>query len=311
MLQWARSAQFIRRLDRDNFGTFQRRRAQSIALSAYLWSVFIVVVAVPLLIVDVTLIESFVRRLPQNESANNIGAWKPYASTGLVLFAAALAKSYETTKALLLQLGGNVRKVWRKIFPSKTKSSKLKHDKYVDALRKVKNAFKAIGSFVFGLNVRGRAKQEWKSFAVFCMDPEQSYKDYLESRRPQILSTCPRDYECQKHKECVHRLVCTDQKQCRDCKACNDDPEYDALANHGCKGHKDHIIESSVAASEGLVPAMDIRKLISTTCPGATTGSSITAGSSTINMLPHDSDAKYRRKRNPEGQEQAGSKEKE
>lgn len=148
---------------RDKFGTLQRRGAQAIALSAYLWSVFVVVVAIPLLIIDVILIELYVRRLPQSESANHIGAWAPYASTGLVLFAAALARSYETIKALLLQSGGNVRKIWRKIFPSKTKSSKLNHDKYVDALHKAKNVLKMTGSFVFRHDVRGGASREWTS----------------------------------------------------------------------------------------------------------------------------------------------------
>lgn len=250
-----------RRADRDKFGTFQRRGAQAIALSAYLWSVFVVVIAIPLLVIDVVLIELYVRQLPQSENANHIGAWAPYASTGLVLFAAALAKSYETIKALLLQSGGNVRKIWRKIFPSKTKSSKLKHDKYVDALHKAKNVFKITGSFVFRQDVRGGASREWTSFAKFCKDPEQSYDDYLESRKPQVLCTCPRDYECKKHKECVHRLVCADKTQCGDCKACTDDgADGDAWAEDECtcKGPKDHITEASVAATEGLTPVVDM-----------------------------------------------------
>ncbi|OBT98985.1 hypothetical protein VE01_02440 [Pseudogymnoascus verrucosus] len=250
------------RADRDKFGTFQRRGAQAIALSAYLWSVFVVVVAVPLLIIDVVLIELYVRRLPQSESADHIGAWAPYASTGLVLFAAALAKSYETIKALLLQSGGNLRKIWRKIFPSKTKSSKLKHDEYVDALHKAKNVLKITGSFVFRQDVRGGARREWTSFVKFCKDPEQSYDEFLESRKPQVLCTCPRDYECKKHKECVHRLVCTDRTQCGDCKACGDDGGADAGAwaedECTCKGLKDHITEASVAAAEGLTPVVDM-----------------------------------------------------
>lgn len=249
------------RPNRDKVGNFQRRGAQAIALLAYLWSVFIVVVAVPLLIIDVVLIELYVRRLPQGESANHIGAWAPYASTGLVLFAAALAKSYETIKALLLQSGGNVRKIWRKIFPSKTKSSKLKHDKYVDALHKAKNVFKNIGSVVFGHDVRGGMSREWTSFIKLCKDPELSYDDYLDSAKPQILCTCPRDYECKKHKECVHRLVCTDKTKCGDCKACSGPgTDDDAWTDHECtcKGHKDHIIVVSVAVSEGLVPAVDM-----------------------------------------------------
>ncbi|KFZ14504.1 hypothetical protein V501_03203 [Pseudogymnoascus sp. VKM F-4519 (FW-2642)] len=245
------------RADRDKFGTFQRRGAQAIALSAYLWSVFVVVVAVPLLIIDVVLIELYVRRLPQSESADHIGAWAPYASTGLVLFAAALAKSYETIKALLLQSGGNLRKIWRKIFPSKTKSSKLKHDKYVDALHKAKNVLKITGSFVFRQDVRGGARREWTSFVKFCKDPEQSYDDFLESRKPQVLCTCPRDYECKKHKECVHRLVCTDKSLCGDCRACSDDGAW-AEDECTCKGPKDHITEASVAAAEGLTPAVDM-----------------------------------------------------
>ncbi|OBT67337.1 hypothetical protein VE03_02631 [Pseudogymnoascus sp. 23342-1-I1] len=252
--------------DREKVGNFQRRGAQAIALSAYLWSVFVVVVAVPLLIIDVILIELYVRRLPQSESANHIGAWTPYASTGLVLFAAALAKSYETIKALILQSGGNVRKIWRKIFPSKTKSSKLKHDKYVDALHKAKNVFKNMGNFVFGHDVRGGMGREWTSFIKFCKDPEMSYDDYLDSSKPQVLCTCPRDYECKKHKECVHRLVCIDKTTCGDCKACSDaGADDDAWADNECtcNGPKDQITEVSVAVIEGLVPAVDMTQTYS------------------------------------------------
>lgn len=249
------------RSDREKFGSFQRRGAQLIALSAYLWSVFVVVIAVPLLIIDVILIELYVRQLPQSEDANHVGAWTPYASMALVLFAAALAKSHETIKAIILQSGGNVRKIWRKILPSKTKSSKLKHDKYLDALHKAKNVLKNIGGFVFRQDVRGGARREWASFVKFCKDPEQSYDDYLESRKPQLLCTCPEDYECNKHKECVHRLVCMDKTQCGDCKACGDPGADDGgWTDHECtcKGPKDHITEASVAASEGLVPVVDM-----------------------------------------------------
>ncbi|KFY49614.1 hypothetical protein V495_00510 [Pseudogymnoascus sp. VKM F-4514 (FW-929)] len=249
------------RSDRNKFGNFQRRGAQFIALSAYLWSVFVVLIAVPLLIIDVTLIELFVRRLPQSESADHIGAWTPYASTALVLFAAALAKSYETIKAVILQSGGNVLKIWRKIFPSKTKSSKLKHDKYVDAAHKAKNVFKGIGGFVFGLNVRERSNNEWKSFVKFWKDPEQSYEDFLESRKPKILCTCPQDYECKKHKECVHRVICTDKADCGDCRACTDAGDG-AWADYECTctGHKEHVTEASVAAAEGLLPTVDMKQ---------------------------------------------------
>ena len=115
--------------------------------------------------------------------------------------------------------------------------------------------------FIFRNDLRGGASREWASFVKFCKDPEQSYKDLLEYRKPQILCTCPQDHECKKHKECVHLVVCSDESQCGDCKACSDaGADNGAWADHECtcKGPKDHITEASVAASEGLVPVVDM-----------------------------------------------------
>ncbi|KFY17670.1 hypothetical protein V492_00478 [Pseudogymnoascus sp. VKM F-4246] len=241
------------RSDRDKCGTFQRRGAQAIALSAYLWSVFVVIIAVPLLLVDVTLIELYVRQLPQSESYSHVGAWTPYASTALVLIAAALAKSYDTLKAILEQSKGNVRIIWLKLFPGKTASSNLEHDEILHALHKVKNILKATGSFIFRHDIRGGASREWTSFYNFCANPEKSYDELVESRKIQVTCTCPQDYECEKHKECAHRVVCADEKQCKDCKACGD-YKKGAWTKHECtcKGPKDHITEASIADTEGI-----------------------------------------------------------
>lgn len=240
----------------DKFSTRRRVIAQGIALLAYLWSVFIVLVAIPLLVVGMGVAERYISFFPQSESANHIGSWGPYAGTALVLFAAAIAKSWETVKAVTFQTLGNMWKKFKQIIrPGKHEKQKLKHDKSKIAVRGLKRTFENIGNFLFGFDFRTHMVGEWKSFIEFCKDPESSYTHSLESKKEPFCS-CPKDYTCEKHKECIHLIVCADKTQCKNCDACNGKSH-----RHGCICGKIHVTEMTVAVSEGLVPTVDMAQI--------------------------------------------------
>lgn len=59
--------------------------AKAVAFSVYLGAVSIAIIALPLLLLNVTLIELYTRQLPQSETPKHVGAWSPYAVIGLAL----------------------------------------------------------------------------------------------------------------------------------------------------------------------------------------------------------------------------------
>lgn len=70
----------------------QRAASWFQALLVYLWAIFVTAICLPLLVIDVIASEIELAHVPQSESADHVGAWAPYAATGLVLFAAAVAR---------------------------------------------------------------------------------------------------------------------------------------------------------------------------------------------------------------------------
>ena len=70
----------------------QRSLAWFEALTVYLWALFVTLICAPLLVANVIASEIFLNQVPQSESATHIGAWAPWAATGLVLFAAGVAR---------------------------------------------------------------------------------------------------------------------------------------------------------------------------------------------------------------------------
>ena len=70
----------------------RKRIAKYVANLAYTWAVIATILSVLLFLVNITAMEVFLVYFPQSESANHIGAWTPWANTGLVLFAALLAR---------------------------------------------------------------------------------------------------------------------------------------------------------------------------------------------------------------------------
>ena len=78
----------ILRADSVSSTHLQRRVAKYTATLAYFWAVIATVLLVLLFLVDVIFMELILTYFPQSESIIHVGAWRPWANTGLVVFAA-------------------------------------------------------------------------------------------------------------------------------------------------------------------------------------------------------------------------------
>jgi hypothetical protein len=238
----------------NQIGALQRMIAQAIALTAYSWSVFIIVIAIPLLAVNITVLELYISELPQGESSIHIGAWSPWASTALVLFVAAFARSYDTIKAVLIQSGGNA---WRLltpkiVWPGNYKGPVIKHNAYVTAARRIKEVCMAVLDFIFGSLSPEGIKEEWTQLKGFWKDPEESYNEFYYPARELKMCTCPADYICELHQECSHHRICINKTECKD-KGC---PPCMSTSGHHeciCTGPKEHVVTLPVKVIEGLI----------------------------------------------------------
>ncbi|MCJ1313794.1 hypothetical protein MMC25_007474 [Agyrium rufum] len=82
----------------------KRRTAMIVASLSYAWALGIAVVCPILFVLNLVANELSVNSFPQNESARHIGAWSPYAATGLVLVAALIAKFHKSLEEQLIIL---------------------------------------------------------------------------------------------------------------------------------------------------------------------------------------------------------------
>ncbi|KAE9364768.1 hypothetical protein N431DRAFT_447923 [Stipitochalara longipes BDJ] len=82
---------------------WQTSIAKVIAFIAYFGAVVIAVISLPLLVLNVTLIELYIQRLPQSEKPRHVGAWSPYATIGLTLFSFFIAN---------VRLGHHLKRLW-------------------------------------------------------------------------------------------------------------------------------------------------------------------------------------------------------
>ena len=71
---------------------WQKRLAKYIAIIAYLWAVLSTVLSVVLFVFNVIAMELLLSYFPQSETAKHVGAWSPWAATGLILAAALISK---------------------------------------------------------------------------------------------------------------------------------------------------------------------------------------------------------------------------
>ena len=70
----------------------QKRIAKYAALVSYLWAIFASVLCIPMVLITIISMEIRLDAFPSSESSAHIGAWTPWASTGLVFVAAFTAR---------------------------------------------------------------------------------------------------------------------------------------------------------------------------------------------------------------------------
>ena len=99
-----------KQIDREAYA--HARRAQRwvskyFSLTMYLWALFVTALCAPMLVANVIANEIWIQYLPQSETACHIGAWAPWAATGLVLFAAGVARFQDdilkNTKKIMIE----------------------------------------------------------------------------------------------------------------------------------------------------------------------------------------------------------------
>ena len=166
---------------RGNPRLFVRLVACATALLFYLWSVFVVLLTIPLLVVHISAVELFVGQLPQSEPATHVGAWSPYASTTLVILGASFARLWSSiewdslkSRAHPKRLSQIIRSSCGSRKPTKPTAS---HGSHRNALRKVDDAFLAAAHLVFGHGTRKRVRKGWDDYIMFFVQPESQCHD--------------------------------------------------------------------------------------------------------------------------------------
>lgn len=74
--------------------------AKYLAMWSYTYSIVTALVSIPLLALTILAVEGFLQYLPQNESEIHVGAWSPWANTGLILIAAFISRFHATFRRL-------------------------------------------------------------------------------------------------------------------------------------------------------------------------------------------------------------------
>jgi hypothetical protein len=91
--------------------TLTKAFAKFVAFGAYLGAIGIALISLPLLVLNVTLIELYILQLPQSETPNHVGAWNGYAVIGLGLlsFLVANVKTRHHLKGFWNMISNNMR----------------------------------------------------------------------------------------------------------------------------------------------------------------------------------------------------------
>ena len=79
---------------------WQKTIAKYAALASYLWAILASALCIPMLIVTVVSLEIWLNVYPQSETSAHIGAWTPWAGTGLVLISAFVSR-YGTAEVFI------------------------------------------------------------------------------------------------------------------------------------------------------------------------------------------------------------------
>ena len=171
-------------------GRLRRKSAKYLATIAYIWAVISAVICVILFVFNIIAMEVLLSKLPQSKSAKHIGAWSPWAATGLIIAAALLSKvpqnpfrkMFRSSIRGLKRISGRLSAMVITVrnFVTRNKHSKQRppapiEPKIIDSVGVEKsNWLRALSKNVIRMlaSYRNTVTDEWKSLSAFWRDPD-------------------------------------------------------------------------------------------------------------------------------------------
>jgi len=166
---------------------WQKKIAKYIALISYLWAMFASALCLPLIFTSQVSFEIWLNNFPQSESSAHVGAWDPWAATGLVLLSAFVAR-YEPIESLWGPTFRSLR--FLKQFAREELLGKPpSHDDRAGRPSRPEpnnqrrtGASRILESMLFALKAPPQAlnlvvKHHWRSLKNFCCDPDNARSD--------------------------------------------------------------------------------------------------------------------------------------
>lgn len=171
-------------------GRFRKTPAKYLAIFAYIWAVISSVICVILFVFNIIAMEVLLSKLPQSESAKHVGAWSPWAATGLIIAAALLSKvpqnlfqkmfsssirGFKRISGRINTMVVTVRSSVTRRRHSKQRQPKPTEPKTTDSVGVTKpNWLKAFSKNVKRTlaSYRDTVIDEWKSLVAFWKDPD-------------------------------------------------------------------------------------------------------------------------------------------
>ncbi|MCJ1445914.1 MAG: hypothetical protein MMC23_006419 [Stictis urceolatum] len=238
-----------RRSQLDPAGPFQKGFAKFCAMLSYLWAVFVLVICVPIIIINILAIEIFLHILPEGEQPTHIGAWEPWAGTGIALVAALFARYNEDIKYGFFMTV--YKSAWMAAHPSwpfLMLSNRLRGDVAAKSIftgnmetmpdrdfyrkatkRVVGGTYGKSNNYVtdkilwFFRAIRG----EWRQIGEFWRDPEYSRANQGRVHRLELNDCkclmkcgCLVEPDCRHDEICKPQHVCKHDPKCKHTRAC-------------------------------------------------------------------------------------------
>jgi hypothetical protein len=152
--------------------------AKILALFVYTSSVAATLASIPTFVLSILAAEWFLQSLPQSENENHVGAWSPWANTGLILIAAFITRYHAT-----------IRRMTRlSLLTRKKSTAKVRGQRSSRCREALLHPGYTIwrGLFVTPSNyasdkaseITGAIRKEWKETRSFWKDPERCSAAY-------------------------------------------------------------------------------------------------------------------------------------
>jgi len=150
---------------------FRRITAKTIALTAYLWGVFVTIICIPITIVTIVAVETYLNHIPESETLAHIDSWAPWAGASLALVAALIGR-YERPVMELAHRVHTKQSSWRDV------GQRIRNH--------ARERFKSFQLPVINFFVTTSA-DEWRSFRSFWADADTAKRSNRHGRTLEAL----------------------------------------------------------------------------------------------------------------------------